>query len=206
MPLLTCLCRQEGREFGRSVIWPCSSGWVIQKGFFPHQTDFWLPYKSGELVEKKEWELGNDLKANLMEELPQIFQGWGGTSDFLRSSLQNVHPAIKETGRTDCAQDRWPLAVTWSRLRLEPWGGGGQVNGIGIRSTRRLLNQKQDALYLFTEGFPTPGCARTLPMSITVWFCAQFPQAITRGVHLHQGEGQMLKGEPRLLGCANFLL
>ena len=38
---------------GRSVIGPCSSRWVRQKGFFPHQTDFWLPYKSGELVEKK---------------------------------------------------------------------------------------------------------------------------------------------------------
>lgn len=36
---------------------------------------------------------------------------------------------------------------------MEPGGGEGKVNGVEIRSTGRISHQKQNALYLFTEGF-----------------------------------------------------
>ena len=41
-------------------------------------------------------------------------------------------------------------------------------------------------------------------MGTTAWFCALFPQAVRRGVHLHQGEGQMLRGSPGFLGVLTF--
>ena len=135
------------------------------------------------------------------------FPGLRGTSDFFRSSLQNVHPALKETGWTDCGQDRRPLAVAWrSRLRLEPWGAGGQVNGIGIWSTRRLPRQKHDALYLFTEGFPSPWMCQDLAHEHHGLVLCPVSSGCQERRATSPGRRADAEGEPRILGRANFSL
>lgn len=87
--------KEEENLAGKS---PCTA--LLGELCFFSFSDWSLATPKWDAGKNKEWKLGNDLEANLMEVLRQTFPLLRETSDFPKSSLQNADPAIKETGLT----------------------------------------------------------------------------------------------------------